>query len=170
MCGDVTIMRVSWLSWQLHVGRDSISPLLHCNFTHNTRCVAKPMCKWSGYCLSWQGQHSSFLVQTLPLYSYVHILTHLTSVKKNWSIRFNQKFQYGFLAPYNNIILLVINGVISIKITHIEDVQSAGWLDIDSTLGSFLRESLATCREKCCSAAETASAHCLFLSLIINQI
>jgi hypothetical protein len=35
---------------------------------------------------------------------------------------------------------------------------------------SFLRKPLATCREKCCRAAGTASTRCSQLSLIIKQV
>jgi hypothetical protein len=43
-------------------------------------------------------------------------------------------------------------------------------LDIDFTVGSFLRKRCGICWEKCCHAAGTASTLCLLLSLIINQI
>jgi hypothetical protein len=36
--------------------------------------------------------------------------------------------------------------------------------------GLYARQFHATCRGKCCRAAGTAGAHCLLLSLIINQI
>jgi hypothetical protein len=52
----------------------------------------------------------------------------------------------------------------------VHGVQSAGWLDLDFTLCSLPGKPLATCREKCCRAAGTASTHCSLLSLINNQI
>jgi hypothetical protein len=67
-------------------------------------------------------------------------------------------------------------GVVSLKHLNfksecmIHRVQSAGCLDIDFTVGNFLRKCCTTCQEKCFNAAGTASIRCLLLSLIINHI